>query len=64
MASSIFGRQNNPCSMVSEFKKFASGMTPEKAQQELQSLLNTGKISESQLNQYKQQAQDLMKLLK
>jgi hypothetical protein len=50
--------------MISKFKKFASGMTPEKAQQELQNLLNTGKISESQLNQYKQQAQDLMKFLK
>ena len=64
MASSIFGRQNNLFSMISKFKKFASGMTPEKAQQELQNLLNTGKISESQLNQYKQQAQDLMKFLK
>ena len=32
-------RPNNPLAMMAEFRKFAAGMTPQKAQQEIEQLL-------------------------
>jgi hypothetical protein len=55
---------NNPIAMIAEFRKFAQGMTPEKAQQQIQQLLSSGRMSQAQFEQLKQQADEFMKFLK
>lgn len=40
-------RPNNPLAMMAEFRKFAAGMTPQKAQQEIERLLSSGKCRRS-----------------
>lgn len=49
-------RQNNPMALLAELKKFASGMTPQKAQQEIERLLSSGQMSQSQFQQLQEQA--------
>jgi len=52
---------NNPMlSRLLEFKKTFSG----DPKQMVQSMLNSGKISQAQLNQYAQQADQIYKMLK
>ena len=53
------GRQNL-FQMMQEFQKFASGMTPEKARQQVEQLLTSGKMSRQQFQQLQQQAKQLM----
>lgn len=48
--------RNNPMQMVMEFRKFAQGMTPEKAQQQVWELLKSGKMSQQQYQELQQQA--------
>lgn len=66
MASSIFGSQkpqNNFLGMVSEFRKFAASMTPQKAQQEIEKMLNSGQMSKEQFTDLQQQAKAFMQFL-
>jgi hypothetical protein len=55
---------NNPLAMIAEFRKFAQGMTSEKAQQQVQQFLSSGRMSQAQFEQLKQQADEFMKFLK
>ena len=50
--------------MIAEFKKFAKGMTPQQAEQEVNKLLQSGQMSKNQFEQLKQQAQQFMQFLK
>lgn len=50
----------NPFQMLQEFRKFARGMTPEKARQQVEQLLSSGKMSRQQFQQLQQQAKQLM----
>lgn len=53
----------NPMQMVSEFRKFAANMTPERAEQEVNKLLSTGQLSKQQFEELKQQAKSFMQFL-
>lgn len=57
-------KPNNPLAMVAEFRKFAAGMTPQKAQQEIGRLLTSGQMSKEQLADLQKQAKDFMQFLK
>ncbi len=54
---------NNPLALMAEFRKFAQNMTPEKAQKEVEQLLASGKMSQAQFEDLKQQAQEFAKFL-
>lgn len=72
MASSIFGANpmqqmqagSNPMQMIAQFRQFAKSMTPQKAQQQIEKMLTSGQMSQSQFESLKQQAQSFMQLLK
>lgn len=53
----------NPFHMLQEFRKFASGMTPEKAQQQVQQLLSSGEMSQQQFQELQRQAKEFMQFL-
>lgn len=55
---------NNPLAMIAEFRKFAAGMTPQKAQQQIREMLADGRMSQDQFQQLQRQAQEFMKFLK
>lgn len=55
---------NNPMQMLSEFRKFAQGMTPQDAKAEIERLLQSGQMSLQQFEQLKQQAESFAKFLK
>lgn len=55
---------SNPLALLAEFKKFAQGMTPEKAQQQIQQLLSSGEMTQDQFQQLQAQAKDFMQFLK
>lgn len=55
---------NNPLQMISEFRKFAQGITPQGAKAEVEKLLQSGQISQQQFEQLKQQAESFAKFLK
>nr|DAT93577.1 MAG TPA: hypothetical protein [Caudoviricetes sp.] len=57
-------RPNNPLAMLGEFRKFARGMTPQKAQQEIERLLQSGQMSQDQFQQLQEQAKEFMQFLK
>lgn len=57
-------KPNNPLAMVAEFRKFAAGMTPQKAQQEIERLLTSGQMSKEQFADLQKQAKDFMQFLK
>lgn len=57
-------RPNNPLAMLGEFRKFAAGMTPQKAQQEIERLLQSGQMSRAQFQQLQEQAKEFMQFLK
>lgn len=54
--------RSNPMQMVTEFRKFAQGMTPEKAQQQVCELLKSGKMSQQQHQELQQQAKQFMSM--
>ncbi len=72
MASSIFGENpmqqmqagSNPMQMIAQFRQFAKSMTPQKAQQQIEKMLTSGQMSQTQFESLKQQAQSFMQLLK
>lgn len=55
---------NNPLALMAEFRKFAQSMTPEKAQKEVEQLLASGKMSQEQFEDLKQQAQEFARFLR
>ena len=55
---------NNPIAMIAEFRKFAQGMTPEKAQKEVERLLTSGQMSKEMFANLQKQAKDFMQFLK
>lgn len=55
---------NNPFAMISEFKKFAKGMTPQQAEKQVEQLLKSGKMSQQQFQQLQEQAKQFMQFLK
>lgn len=55
---------NNPLQMISEFRKFAQGITPQGAKAEVEKLLQSGQMSQQQFEQLKQQAESFAKFLK
>lgn len=57
-------RPNNPLAMIGEFRKFAAGVTPQKAQQEIERLLQSGQMSQEQFQQLQEQAKEFMQFLK
>ena len=57
-------QQNNPMAMISKFRKFAAGMTPEGAREQVEQLLASGQMSQEQFNQLKAQAKEFSKFLK
>lgn len=50
---------NNPMSMIQEFQKFQQQMQGKNPQEEVQKLLQSGKISQEQLNYAQQMAKQL-----
>lgn len=57
-------RPNNPLAMIGEFRKFAAGMTPQKAQQEIERLLQSGQMSQEQFQQLQEQAKEFAQFLR
>lgn len=55
---------NNPLAMVAEFRKFAAGMTPQKAQQQIREMLADGRMSQDQFQQLQRQAQEFVRFLR
>lgn len=55
---------NNPMQMLSEFRKFAQGMTPQGAKVQVEQLLQSGQMSQKQFEELKQQAESFAKFLK
>lgn len=55
---------NNPIAMIAEFKKFASGITPAEAKQQVEQMLASGRMTQGQFQQLKAQAEQFSQLLK
>lgn len=55
---------NNPIAMISKFRQFAAGMTPEGAKQQIDQLLASGQMTQEQFQQLQQQAKEFMQFLK
>ena len=57
-------KQNNPLAMISEFRKFAAGMTTQNAKQQIEQLLSSGQMTQDQFQQLQKQAKDFIQFLK
>lgn len=57
-------RPNSPLAMLGEFRKFARGVTPQQAQQEVERLLQSGLMSQAQFQQLQEKAKEFMQFLK
>lgn len=55
---------NNPLVMLAEFRKFAAGMTPQRAKKQVEEMLKSGKMSQEQFQQLQQKAKEFMQFLK
>lgn len=55
---------NNPLAMIAEFRKFAAGMTPQRAQQQIQEMLADGRMSQDQFQRLQRQAQEFARFLR
>lgn len=55
---------NNPLAMIAEFRKFAAGMTPQRAQQQIREMLADGRMSQDQFQQLQRQAQEFARFLR
>lgn len=55
---------NNPLAMLMEFRKFAAGMTPQRAKDQVEQMLQSGKMNPQQFQQLQQQANEFMRFLK
>ena len=56
-------RPNNPLVMLAEFRKFAAGMTPQRAKEQVEEMLKSGKMSQEQFQQLQQKAKEFMQFL-
>jgi hypothetical protein len=56
--------RNNPMAMITEFAKFKKQMQGKNPQAMVQELLDSGKMSQSQFAQLKEQAEALASILK
>lgn len=56
-------RGNNPMELLAEFRQFARGMTPQQAQQQVQQLLQSGRMSQQQYQELQRQAKGFMDFL-
>jgi hypothetical protein len=50
--------------MLMEFRKFAAGMTPQRAKEQVEQMLQSGKMNPQQFQQLQQQAKEFMRFLK
>lgn len=57
-------KTNNPLAMVAEFRKFAAGMTPQKAEAEINRLLSSGQMSKEQFANLQEQAKMFAQFLR
>ena len=57
-------RPSNPLAMVAEFRKFAAGMTPQKAEAEINRLLSSGQMSKKQFASLQEQAKVFAQFLR
>lgn len=57
-------RPSNPLAMVAEFRKFAAGMTPQKAEAEINRLLSSGQMSKEQFENLQEQAKMFAQFLR
>ena len=64
MLSGGRSRPNNPLAMVAEFRKFAAGMTPQKAEAEINRLLSTGQMNKDQFASLQEQAKMFAQFLR
>lgn len=64
MLSGGRSRPNNPLAMVAEFRKFAAGMTPQKAETEIRQMLSDGRMSQDQFAQLQEQAKTFAQFLR
>lgn len=55
---------NNPIAMISKFRQFAAGMTPEGAKRQVEQMLSSGQMTQEQFQQLKQQAAAFSEFLK
>lgn len=55
---------NNHLVMLAEFRKFAAGMTPQRAKEQVEQMLQSGKMNPQQFQQLQQQAKEFMRFLK
>lgn len=58
------GGQKNILGLVSDFRKFAQTMTPERAQTEISRMLGTGEMTREQFAELKKDAEFLLGFLK
>ena len=58
------GRNNGPGNMLQQFQQFKKQMQGANPQEEVQKLLQSGKISQEQLNKAQQMAQQMQGLFK
>lgn len=59
-----FGRLGDVMSLVSQFRKFAQNMTPEKAEEEITRLLTSGQMTREQFQELKDNAKFILNFLK
>lgn len=64
MLSGGRSRPNNPLAMVAEFRKFAAGMTPQKAEAEIRQMLSDGRMSKKQFASLQEQAKMFAQFLR
>ena len=64
MLSGGRSRPSNPLAMVAEFRKFAAGMTPQKAEAEINRLLSSGQMSKEQFANLQEQAKMFAQFLR
>lgn len=64
MLSGGRSQPNNPLAMVAEFRKFAAGMTPQKAEAEIRQMLFDGRMSQDQFAQLQEQAKTFAQFLR
>ena len=55
---------NNPRALWMEVRKFAAGMTPQRAKEQEEEMLKSGKMSQEQFQQLQQKAKEFMQFLK
>lgn len=58
------GKNNGPVNMIQQFQQFKKQMQGVNPQEEVQKLLQSGKISQSQLDKAQQMAQQMQGLFK